>query len=59
MSQEEFDRAVSELAKGKLEKPKRLGERSQKYWTEIHQGTHRFNRQQEVSNSVHQPRTLN
>lgn len=45
MLQDEFDKGVEELAKHKLEKPKRLGELAQKWWTEVYHDTCVFNRQ--------------
>jgi hypothetical protein len=36
---------VSELAKAKLEKPKRLSELASRWWNEIYAGTYLFDRQ--------------
>jgi hypothetical protein len=44
--QEEFTSGVEELAKAKLEKPKRLGELAQRWWAEIYRGTLRFDRRE-------------
>jgi insulysin len=46
----EFTRAVEELAKSKLEKPKTLGEVMNKYWNEVSWDILQFERQElEVS----------
>ncbi|WIA09647.1 hypothetical protein OEZ85_009034 [Tetradesmus obliquus] len=41
----EFEAGVAELAKAKLEKPKRLGELAGRWWGEIYAGTCMFDRQ--------------
>lgn len=47
MPEEEFTTHVEELAKSKLEKPKRLREVAAKDWREIDDGTLRFKRQED------------
>ncbi|KAG2427393.1 hypothetical protein HYH02_014613 [Chlamydomonas schloesseri] len=42
----EFAVAVEELAKAKLEKPKKLGDLANRWWSEIQHGTYVFNRQE-------------
>jgi hypothetical protein len=44
-TQEDFSAGVSELAKAKLEKPKRLSELASRWWNEIYAGTYLFDRQ--------------
>lgn len=44
-----MSKAAAELSKAKLEKAKRLGEKAQRYWTEVYHGTHRFDRQVRAS----------
>lgn len=44
LSQDDFDSAVSELSKAKLERPKRLGELAQRAWSEVQQGSHLWGR---------------
>jgi secreted Zn-dependent insulinase-like peptidase len=46
LTQEEFSSQVEELAKVKLERPKRLREVASKDWREIDDGVERFDRQQ-------------
>ena len=47
LSSEEFAAQVQELAKAKLERPKRLREIASKDWREVDDGTLRFKRQEE------------
>ncbi len=35
LAQSELDDAIAELCKAKLEKPKRLGELAQRWWSEV------------------------
>ncbi|PNW78182.1 hypothetical protein CHLRE_09g386113v5 [Chlamydomonas reinhardtii] len=42
----EFATAVEELAKAKLEKPKKLGDLANRWWSEIQHGTYVFDRQE-------------
>ena len=44
LSAEEFAAGVEELAKAKLERPKRLGELASRWWAEVHRGSLRFDR---------------
>lgn len=46
LPEEEFCKAVAELSKAKLEKPKKLAELAHKVWNEIYLGTLEFRRQE-------------
>lgn len=50
MSEKEFFQAVEELIKSKLEKAKRLKEKSMREWQEIVDETYRFNRREQEVN---------
>ncbi|KAG2487100.1 hypothetical protein HYH03_014213 [Edaphochlamys debaryana] len=42
----EFETAVAELAKTKLEKPKKLGDLANRWWSEVQHGSYLFDRQE-------------
>lgn len=44
MDAETFSSAIEELAKAKLEKPKRLMQKASRLWQEISEGTHSYDR---------------